>query len=142
MKDMDFSHSSQKSWDLLRKMGAAQPTWKENAITANAPESNFFKTSNIKLTKQRNFMINRIYKKELENYKEKSTLINDFIEEEVDHALKNVEKRKSGRCLRNTTGIYKNLGSRNRLCFAHFFTSVSYKETVLKHGEKRKFWPF
>lgn len=36
MEEMDFSHSSRKSWDLLRKLGSAQPTRKEHGTTANA----------------------------------------------------------------------------------------------------------
>jgi len=62
MEEMDFSHSSRKSWDLLRKLGSTQPTRKEHGITANTFASNLFKTSNIKPTKQMNINIKNEYK--------------------------------------------------------------------------------
>jgi len=88
MEEMDFSHSSRKSWDLLRKLGASQQTRKENSITPNAVASNLFKTSNIKPTKEKNVTIANEYKKELERCEDRSTLMNDFIEKDVQIALK------------------------------------------------------
>jgi len=63
MEEMDFFHSSRKRWYLLKKLSAAQPTKKENGITANAVASNLLKTSNFKPTKQMNIMIKNEYKK-------------------------------------------------------------------------------
>jgi len=54
---MDFTHSSRKSWDLLRKLGSTQPIVSSSKVTAKAISNNFFKTSNIKLSKQEKITI-------------------------------------------------------------------------------------
>ncbi|KAL4153873.1 hypothetical protein QTP88_001706 [Uroleucon formosanum] len=105
MEEMDFSHSSRKSWDLLRKLGSAQPTRKEHGITANAVAN---------------------------NCEESSALMNDFIEEEVHLALKNVKNGKAAGVDGILPKFIKNLGPRSRLWLARFFTSVANKGTLPK----------
>jgi len=52
MQELDFTHSSRRSWALLRKLGGAQPVRKEKRVTANDISNVLFKTSNIKPNKQ------------------------------------------------------------------------------------------
>jgi len=138
MEEMDFSHSSRKSWDLLRKLGSAQPTRKEHGITANAVASNLFKTSNIKPTKQMIIKIKNEYKNELDNCEESSALMNDFIEEEVHLALKNVKNGKAAGVDGILPEFIKNLGPRSRFWLARFFTSVANKGTLPKAWREAK----
>jgi len=114
MEEMDFFHSSWKSWDLLRKLGASQQTRKENSITPNAVASNLFETSNIKPTKQKNVTIANEYKKKLERCEDRSTLMNDFIEKDVQIALKNVKNGKAAGADGILPEFLKNLGPKSR----------------------------
>jgi hypothetical protein len=51
MNNIDLTHSSRKSWELLRKLGVTQPSRKNGNVTVNAISSIIFKTSNIKPNK-------------------------------------------------------------------------------------------
>jgi len=138
MEEMDSSHSSRKSWDLLRKLGASQQTRKENSITPNAVESNLFKTSNIKPTKQKNVSIANEYKKELERCKDRSTLIDSFIEKYVQIALKNVKNGKAAGADGILAEFIKNLGPKSRSWIARFFTNLAIKGTLPKIWREAK----
>jgi hypothetical protein len=52
MEKLDFTHSSRKSWDLLRKLGSTQPALSSTTVTTKEISNNLFKTSNIKPSKQ------------------------------------------------------------------------------------------
>lgn len=43
MDELDFTHSSRKSWAQLKKLGASQPTHKENCVNANVISANIYK---------------------------------------------------------------------------------------------------
>jgi len=88
MEEMDFTHFSRKSWDLLRKPGSAQPVVSSSKITSKAISNNFFRTSNIKPSKQEKITINDNFKAEFNKCNEKTALMNDFLVEEVDLAQK------------------------------------------------------
>jgi len=53
-------------------------------------------------------MIKNEYKRELNNCKKKSALMNDFIERGPSR-IKKFQKWESSRCRRNTTEIYKTI---------------------------------
>jgi len=84
MEEMDFTHSSRKSWDLLRKLGSAQPVVSSSKVTAKAILNNLFRTSNIKPSKQEKITINDNFKAEFNKCDEKTALMDIFLVEEVD----------------------------------------------------------
>lgn len=48
MNEIDFTHSSRESWSLLRKLGAAQTSWKGIKVSPNSISTILHKTANIK----------------------------------------------------------------------------------------------
>lgn len=48
MEELDFTYSSRKSLDLLRKLETVNFTWNPGCVTANEISSALFKASNIK----------------------------------------------------------------------------------------------
>jgi len=65
MKDLDFMHSSRRSWALLRKLEGSQPVRNEKGVRANDISNIFFKTSNIKPNKQEKSQARTSYAREL-----------------------------------------------------------------------------
>jgi len=67
MDELDFIHSSRKSWALLRKLGVTQPTCKENCVNANPISAKLNKISNIKPSKMESIRTKRSYNISLNN---------------------------------------------------------------------------
>jgi len=53
MNEMEFTHLSRKSWSLLRKLEAAQTSWKASKVSPNSISAILHKTANIKTQKTR-----------------------------------------------------------------------------------------
>jgi hypothetical protein len=75
MQELDFTHSSRRSWALLRNIGSTQPVRKEKRVTANDILNILFKTSNIKPNKQEKSQAKTSYARELKHCELTTTLI-------------------------------------------------------------------
>lgn len=95
MDELDFIHSSRKSWALLRKLGAAQPTRKEICVNANAISANLYKISYIKPSKMESIRTKRSPKIALDNLVDKSEMMNDFITDEINAVLLKIKNGKA-----------------------------------------------
>lgn len=104
--DMDFTYSSRKSWTLLRKLGAAQPSRKSGNATANV----IYKTSNIKPNKLGKTEARMKLKEALEECEDKPELIWEFTPDEVRVALKSVKYGKAARADGILPEFLKNIG--------------------------------
>jgi len=71
MDEMNFTHSSRESCSLLRKLGAAQTSWKYCKVSPSSILSIHHKFSNIKLKKYKKIKMNAKYKEELNRCIEK-----------------------------------------------------------------------
>jgi len=91
MEEMDYTHSSRKSWAFLRKLGAAQPSRKVGYVVASDIANLLFKTSNIKPQKCEKTEARKELTELLKLSEEKSALMADFTAEEVQNALKLVK---------------------------------------------------
>lgn len=76
MGEMVYTHSSRKSWSLLRKLGAAQPTRMVGSVAAGDVANILYETSNIKPHKNEKIEVKREFQEELRSCKEKSDLMN------------------------------------------------------------------
>jgi hypothetical protein len=65
MDEMDFTHSSRESWSLLRKLEAAQSSWKACKVSLNSISTILHKTTNIKPKKSDKMKVKADYKEEL-----------------------------------------------------------------------------
>jgi len=113
MGEMDYTHLSRKSWSLLRKLGAAQPTRKVGSVAAGDVANILYKTSNIKPHKIEKIEVKREFQEELRSCKEKSTLMNEFTAEEVYNALKSVKNGKAAGVDGIVPEFLKNVGPRS-----------------------------
>lgn len=88
---MDFTHSSRESWSLLRKLGAAQPSWRESMVSPNYISNILFKTSNINPGKLENLKLKHDFKEVINSCVEKSESMEDFRIEDEENAMKLVK---------------------------------------------------
>jgi hypothetical protein len=118
---MDLTHSSRESWSLLRKLGAAQPSWRESMVSPNSISNILFKTSNIKPEKLENLKIKYDFKEVINSCVEESESMEDFRMEDVENAIKLV---KSGKAV-GVDGILpeflKYLGLKSKTWLTSFF---------------------
>lgn len=91
---MDYTHSSRKSWTILRNLVATEPVGKENEASTSTKSSVVFKTSNIKPSKQRKAEICKMYADEISQCGDNSTLMADFIAKDVYQVLKKLKTEK------------------------------------------------
>jgi len=66
MSEMDFTHLSRESWSLLRKLEAAQTSWKGSKVSPNSISTILHKTANIKPKNPDKMKVKTDYKKELQ----------------------------------------------------------------------------
>jgi hypothetical protein len=111
--EMDYTHSSRKSWSLLRKLDAAQPTRKVSSVAAGDVANILYKTSNMKPHKNEKIELKREFQEELRSCKENSALMNEFTAEEVYNALKSVKDGKAAGVDTILPEFLKNLGPRS-----------------------------
>lgn len=130
MDNMDFTHSSRKSWELLRKLGAAQPSRKNGNVTANAISSIINKTSNIKPNKHEKSEVKRKFKE----CEDRSELASDFTPDEVQTALKLVKNGKAAGADGILPEFLKNVGPKCINWIAKLATEIG------NYGKIPKLW--
>lgn len=126
MEEMDYTHSSRKSWALLRKLGAAQPSRKVGSVAASDIANLLFRTSNIKSQKSEKIEARKELSELLNLCEEKTALmiLKDFIGEEVLNALKSVKNGKAARTDGVLPEFLKNLGPRSINWIATLATNI------------------
>lgn len=91
-----FTHTSRKSWDLLRKLGSAQPALCSCIVTEKLTQTTFLKLQTLSPLIKKKILINDKYKAELFNkFDEKTASMDDFSAKEVDLAIKSVKNSKA-----------------------------------------------
>lgn len=143
LNGLNFTHSSHKTWTLLRKLGGASPQCAITpAITPDQIASNLFLNSKIKISPSQ--------KKELKVRMDESdeyNLAREVTESEINDCLKATKQKKAAGTDNVLPEFLKELGPKGRKWLAKLFTNiintgflpVEWKETkviaVLKPGK-------
>lgn len=123
---------------MPRKLGAAQPSWRESMVS---PNSILFKTSNIKPRKLENLKIKHDFKEVINSCVEKSESMKDFRMEDVENAMKLVKSGKAAG-VDGVDGVLpeflKYLGLKSKAWLASFFSSVKNNNVLPKLWRESK----
>jgi hypothetical protein len=138
MNEMDFTHSSREIWSLLRKLGAAQPSWRESKVSPNSISNILFKTSNIKPGKLENLKIKHDFKEVINSCVEKSESMEDFRMKDVENAMKLVKSGKAAGVDGILPEFLKYLGLKSKAWLASFFSSVKNNNVLPKLWRESK----
>lgn len=132
MEEMNHTHSSRKSWALLRKLGAAQPSRKVRCVVASDIANLLFRTSNIKSQKCEKTAARKELTELLNLCEENTALMTGFTDEEVLNELKAVKNGKAA----GTDGVLpeflKNLGPRSIKWIATLATNIVNSNNIPK----------
>lgn len=121
MEEINCTHSSRKSWNLLGKLGTINSTCSPGYVISN----NLFKISNIKTDKYEKAKIKLKFGQKWTDCEEKLGLMNNCTTDEVNSALKKAKYNKAA----GVDGIFlpeflKNLRPRAITWLAMLFTKV------------------
>jgi hypothetical protein len=121
---MDFTHSSRKSWTVLRKLGAASTTKKDRPLDVNQVARAIHKTSNIKPDARQKCSIRDRIWDELKNCEVSSALAGEVTVEEILSAVKHIKGGKAAGADDILPVFLMHLGGRAVLWIAKFFSQV------------------
>jgi hypothetical protein len=125
VKNMDFTHSSRKSWGLLRKLGGAEPTAHHpTKITANKVARHIQSTSKINIPRNRQRELKSLTDNILKNYPEHTELSQQINIEEIETALKSTKRHKAAGRDELPPEFLIELGVRGKTWLTKLFTSI------------------
>ena len=135
MFSLDFTHSSRKGWNLIRKLSSGQqlPSSTRPSVKPNAVASHLVKVGKAPIEKQ----VKREIAKEWRAYRrrpldEGTTTVTPISPKEVDTALKNMKCGKAPGYDNIHPEFLKNLGPRARKWLAMFLTRIISEKNLPK----------
>ena len=137
---LEFTHSSRKGWNLIRKLSSGQQLPSSTSVKSNAVDSQLVKVGKAPIEHQ----VKREITKEWRAYRrrpldEGTTTVTPISPEEVDAALKNTKCVKASGYDNIHPEFLKNLGTRARKLLAIFLTRIiSEKNLSPRAGELQK----
>lgn len=110
-----------ESWSFLRKLGAAQTSWKYCKVSQHSVKSILHKSSNIKPKKHEKIKVKAKYMEEQNRCTEKSEMMKNVGIKKVEVSLKLIKNGKGAGVLLE---LLKHLGIKSKLWLAKIFSSV------------------
>jgi len=138
MENLDFTHSSRESLTLLRKLETAQPSYTESKVSPNDVSNILFKTSNTKPKKYEKAKIKYEYKTILNRSVERSEIMQDFNDADIEMALSLVKNGKAAGADGVLPVFIKHIGPKGKMWLANLFSYVKNTTTLPKVWREAK----